>query len=56
LAVAVIADTGIGGKEISNTLYVSASTVKREIRAILSRLGVSDRAQAVSEAIKRNLI
>ncbi len=47
---------GISGKEISSTLYVSASTVKREIRAILARLGVSDRAQAVSEAIKRNLI
>ncbi len=47
---------GISGKEISNMLYISTSTVKREIRAILARLGVSDRAQAVSEAIKRNLI
>jgi len=47
---------GISGKEISSSLYVSPSTVKREIRAILARLGVSDRAQAVSEAIKRNLI
>jgi len=47
---------GISGKEISNSLYISTSTVKREIRAILARLGVADRAQAVSEAIKRNLI
>lgn len=47
---------GISGKEISNALYVSASTIKREVRAILGRLGVTDRAQAVSEAIKRNLI
>jgi DNA-binding NarL/FixJ family response regulator len=47
---------GISGKEISNHLYISTSTVKREIRNILTRLGVADRAQAVSEAIKRNLI
>lgn len=47
---------GISGKEISNLLYISPSTVKREIRGILARLGVTDRAQAVSEAIKRNLI
>ena len=47
---------GVSGKEISTQLFVSTSTVKREIRSILSKLGVSDRAQAVSEAIKRNLI
>ena len=47
---------GVSGKEIGNSLYISASTVKREIRNILARLGVGDRAQAVSEAIKRNLI
>lgn len=47
---------GISGKEISNLLYISPSTVKREVRNILARLGVSDRASAVSEAIKRNLI
>jgi two-component system, NarL family, response regulator DegU len=47
---------GVSGKEISNSLYISTSTVKREIRNILARLGVADRAQAVSEAIKRKLI
>ena len=47
---------GISGKEISSILYISPSTIKREIRNILARLGVTDRAQAVSEAIKRNLI
>lgn len=47
---------GVSGKEISNLLYISPSTVKREIRGILARLGVTDRAQAVSEAIRRNLI
>ncbi len=47
---------GVSGKEIGNQLFISTSTVKREIRNILSKLGVSDRAQAVSEAIKQNLI
>ena len=50
-----IAD-GESGKEIGSRLFISASTVKREIRHILSKLKVSDRAQAVSEAIKRRLI
>lgn len=47
---------GVSSKEISNHLYISTSTVKREIRNVLAKLGVSDRAQAVSEAIKRKLI
>ncbi len=51
----LIAD-GVSGKEISGQLFVSVSTVKREIRLILGKLKVSDRAQAVSEAIKRRLI
>ncbi|UCC17884.1 MAG: response regulator transcription factor [Dehalococcoidales bacterium] len=51
----LIAD-GYSSKEISAKLYISTSTVKREIRQILNRLEVSDRAQAVSEAMKRNLI
>jgi DNA-binding NarL/FixJ family response regulator len=51
----LIAD-GQSSKEISTVLYISASTVKREIREILNRLNVSDRAQAVSEAMKKNII
>ncbi len=47
---------GLSGKEIGDRLYVSTSMVKREIRQILAILKVSDRAQAVSEAIKRKLI
>ncbi len=47
---------GESGKEIGLRLFISTSTVKREIRQILSKLKVSDRAQAVSEAIKRRLI
>jgi DNA-binding NarL/FixJ family response regulator len=51
----LIAD-GLNSKEISTELYISTSTVKREIRQILRKLEVSDRAQAVSEAMKRNII
>lgn len=47
---------GISGKEIGNQLFISTSTVKREIRNILHKLEVNDRAQAVSEAIKQKLI
>lgn len=51
----LIAD-GESGKEIGERLFISTSTVKREIRQILSKLKVNDRAQAVSEAIRRRLI
>jgi len=47
---------GISGKDIGSTLFVSTSTVKREIRNIFDKLGVNDRAQAVSEAMKRRII
>jgi DNA-binding NarL/FixJ family response regulator len=51
----LIAD-GIGSKETGERLFISTSTVKREIRHIFDKLGVSDRAQAVSEAMKRKII
>lgn len=47
---------GISSKEIGDQLFISASTVKREIRHIFDKLGVSDRSHAVSQAIKRQLI
>lgn len=51
----LIAD-GVSSTEISKTLYISASTVKREIRNVFNKLGVNDRSHAVSQAIKRQLI
>ena len=51
----LIAD-GMKSKEISDRLFISVSTVKREIRDILEKLRVNDRAQAISEAIKLKLI
>jgi DNA-binding NarL/FixJ family response regulator len=47
---------GVSSQEISNFLFISASTVKREIRNIFDKLGVNDRAHAVSTAIKKNII
>ena len=47
---------GMSGKDIGHNLFISTSTVKREIRNIFNKLGVNDRAQAVSEAMKRQLI
>jgi DNA-binding NarL/FixJ family response regulator len=47
---------GMSGKDIGEHLFISTSTVKREIRNIFDRLGVNDRAQAVSEAMKRRII
>jgi len=51
----LIAD-GVGGNEIGSRLFISTSTVKREIRHIFDKLGVNDRSHAVSQAIKRKLI
>lgn len=47
---------GVSSKDIGNDLFISASTVKREIRHIFDKLGVSDRSHAVSQAMKRQLI
>lgn len=47
---------GVSSREISDSLFVSASTVKREIRNIFDKLGVNDRSHAVSLALKKQLI
>ena len=47
---------GESGRDIGEQLFLSTSTVKREVRHIFDTLGVNDRAHAVSEALKRNLI
>ena len=47
---------GVSGKDIGEQLFISTSTVKREIRNIFDKLGVNDRAQAVAEAMKRRFI
>jgi DNA-binding NarL/FixJ family response regulator len=47
---------GKNSSEIGNHLFVSLSTVKREVGQIFDKLGVNDRPHAVSEAMKRQLI
>ena len=47
---------GAGNKEMAEKLYWSEATVKRKIGDILAKLGVSNRAHAVAEAVKRGLI
>ena len=42
--------------DVAGTLYISPATVKRELKHVFERLGVGNRAHAVAEAQRRNLI
>jgi len=47
---------GKSTSEIGESLYISLSTVKREVGTIFDKLGVNDRPHAVSEAIRQKII
>lgn len=47
---------GKSNKEIGSTLHIAEDTVKRHVSNILTKLGVSDRAQAATEAIRRGFL
>ena len=47
---------GISSKDVASRLNISETTLKREFRNIFNLLGVNDRAHAVAEACRRNLI
>jgi DNA-binding NarL/FixJ family response regulator len=47
---------GASNKEIAEKFFWSEATVKRRVHEILEKLGVSNRAQAVAEAIRRGWI
>jgi DNA-binding NarL/FixJ family response regulator len=47
---------GQSNKEIGVSLRISEATVKSHINNILSKLGVSDRTQAVTTALQRGLV
>jgi two-component system, NarL family, response regulator len=47
---------GMGNQEIATALSISESTIKSHVNRILSKLGVSDRTQAVIVAVKRGLV
>lgn len=43
-------------RDIADQLFVSETTVNREMREMFNRLGVNDAAHAVSEAYKQGLL
>lgn len=47
---------GISSREVAPRLFISQTTLKREFRNIFDLLGVNDRAHAVAEAYRRQLI
>ncbi|MBD2527610.1 response regulator transcription factor [Nostoc sp. FACHB-133] len=47
---------GMGNQEIGIDLIIGESTVKSHVNRILSKLGVSDRTQAVITAVKRGIV
>jgi DNA-binding NarL/FixJ family response regulator len=47
---------GMSNKEIGSELKVAEATVKVHVTAILSKLGVADRTQAILSGIKRGII
>lgn len=51
-----VAGHGKCNLEIAGALTISESTVKYHLNNIFSKLGVSDRTQAVLEALKQGLV
>lgn len=47
---------GAANKEIASSLYISESTVKTHVANIFQKLGVSDRTEAVTQALQRGII
>ena len=48
--------SGRSNKEIAEQLHLAENTVKNHVKAILEKLGVQDRTQAVSIAIQRGIL
>jgi len=48
--------SGYSNKEIVANLGISISTVKHHIESVFTKLGVNDRTQAVTAAVKRGII
>jgi len=47
---------GASTKELTDRFYWSEATVKRKVQEVLNKLGVSNRAQAIAEAVRRGWI
>lgn len=50
------AASGLSGPDIARDLQISTATVKTHLRNIYEKLGVSERAAAVAEAMRRGLL
>ena len=48
--------SGKSNQEIGSTLFIAEGTVKAHLNAIYAKMGVSDRTQATTAAIKRGLV
>jgi two-component system nitrate/nitrite response regulator NarL len=48
--------TGQSAPAIARELYLSTATVKTHLAHLYEKLGVSDRAEAVAEAMRRGLL
>ena len=47
-----VLSSGMSNKEISESLFISAETVKSHVSTIIGKMGVKDRTQAVIKAIR----
>jgi len=47
---------GLSNKEVGAALQIAEGTIKIHVKSILSKLGVSDRTQAILAAVKRGII
>lgn len=55
-SVLTLLSEGLGNKAIAQRLYISHGTVKSHVVAILAKLGVANRTQAVTVATQRGLV
>ena len=56
LEVLRLMEQGMSNLDIATALTIGESTVKSHVNRILSKLGVSDRTQAVIVAVKRGIV
>jgi two-component system, NarL family, response regulator len=47
---------GLSSREIADKLFISDNTVKTHLKNIFGKLGVNDRASAVTVALRRGLV
>lgn len=56
IAILKMLATGAGNSDISESLFVSPTTLKRKTRRILEKMNVQSRVQAVAEAVRQGFV